>query len=225
MINLELIDHKFSGASMIPTKLLSMSDEDIAHDCIRNKKETSCKVLFDRFVDKIYRLAMRITKNPNDAQEVVQDSFLKIVEKYDTFRGESKFSTWVYSIASNNSFNLLRNNKNNMRTMSIDNYTPNSDNGSLSEIIDSGDWASNPDLITNSLETLEIIDKAINELPEKNRMIFHLKDVEGLSIKEVSKIMNASIPSVKTTLHRTRLYLRNILKDYLDESGEIEDEM
>ncbi len=225
MINFNLSDNKLSEDSVLPSKLLSMSDEDIALDCIKNKKEISCKLLFDRFVDKIYRLAMRITKNPNDAQEVVQDSFLKIVEKYDTFRGESKFSTWVYSIASNNSFNLLRNNKNHLRTMSIDNFTPNSDNGSLSEIIDSGDWTSNPDLIANSQETLEIIDKAINELPERNRMIFHLKDVEELSIKEISKIMNASMPTVRTTIHRSRLHLRNILKDYLDESGEIEDEM
>jgi RNA polymerase sigma-70 factor (ECF subfamily) len=102
-------------------------------------------------------------------------------------------------------------------TLSLDNYVPYDEKGTLMGRIKAKDWSSRPEILTFRKEGLELIEKAINELPESYWVVFHLRDVEGLSNEEISNILDLSIPAVKSRLHRARLFLRDKLSDYFDE--------
>ncbi|MCZ6865224.1 MAG: sigma-70 family RNA polymerase sigma factor, partial [Candidatus Dadabacteria bacterium] len=173
--------------------------------------------IVSRYANKIYGFALRITRNSSDAEEVFQEVFLTLTKKLDTFRGESKFSSWLYRITVNATYMYLRSQKKHESNISLENYYPYDEKGTLMGRVMAKDWSSRPDIIIFSNEALKIIDKSINELPESYRTVFHLKDVEGLSNEEVADILEISIPAVKSRLHRARLFLRDRLSDYFHE--------
>jgi len=193
------------------------SDEEL----VKIFSETGDKTVFDeivgRYADRIYGFALRITRNTSDAEEVFQEVFLTLTKKLGTFRGESKFSSWLYRVTANASYMYLRSQKKHESNISLENYYPYDENGSLMGKIMDKDWSSRPDIIIFSKEALQIIDKSINELPESYRAVFHLRDVEGLSNEEVADVLEISIPAVKSRLHRARLFLRDRISDYFHE--------
>jgi RNA polymerase sigma-70 factor (ECF subfamily) len=173
----------------------------------------------NRYADKIFRLALRITRNPSDAEEVLQEVFLTM-EKLDTFRGESKFSTWLYRVAANASYMHLRANKKKYENeVSLEDYTSYNGSGAL-EGVQLKDWSNIPDEVLLSREGMEIIARAVNELPEQYRIVFHLRDVEGLTNPEVAKVLGLSLTAAKSRIHRARLFLRDKLSDYFFMYGE-----
>ena len=111
----------------------------------------------------------------------------------------------------------LRSEKRYESDISLDDYVPYDEKGTLMGRITSKDWSSRPDIIIYSKQALKIIDDAVNELPESFRVVFHLKDIEGLSNEEISKVLDISVPAVKSRLHRARLFLRDRLSDYFSE--------
>jgi len=111
----------------------------------------------------------------------------------------------------------LRSQKKHESNISLENYYPYDEKGTLMGRVMAKDWSSRPDIIIFSNEALKIIDKSINELPESYRTVFHLRDVEGLLNEEVADILEISIPAVKSRLHRARLFLRDRLSDYFHE--------
>ena len=202
-------------------KFADSTDDELVELFVKENNQAAFEEIFNRYVDKIYGISLRITRNPVSAEEVLQEVFLTLASKAGTFRGEAKFSSWLYRITVNTAFMHLRAEKKHSSTLSLENYVPYDEKGTLMGRIKPKDWSSRPDLIILSKEGVELIEKAINELPESYRVVFHLRDVEGLSNEEISKILELTVPAVKSRLHRARLFLRDKLSDYFDEWGRL----
>jgi RNA polymerase sigma-70 factor (ECF subfamily) len=159
-----------------------------------------------RYQNKIYRLARRMTETDEDAEDVLQEAFIKAFKSLRGFRGRSKFSTWLYRIAVNLALMKLRRKK--------------LDSVSLDEPVTTGEGAVQRDIEDDALdplerliemESLEILDEAISGLPPSYRAVFVLRHVEGLSTEETARILKITVPAVKSRLHRTRQTLREKL--------------
>lgn len=193
------------------------SDEELVNLYTNDGEESAFDEIVSRYSDRIYGFAFRITRNTSDAEEVFQEVFLTLTKKLDTFRGESKFSSWLYRVTVNASYMYLRSQKKHESNISLENYVPYDDKGTLMGRIMDKDWSSRPDIIIYGKEALKIIDESINELPESYRTVFHLRDIDGLSNEEVADILEITVPAVKSRLHRARLFLRDKLSDYFHE--------
>ena len=192
-------------------------DEKLVELFISSNDENAFEEIVNRYCDKIYRLAFRITRDHHSAEEVLQEVFLTLINKIHTFRGESKFSSWLYRVTANASYMHLRAEKKYENDVSLEDYVPYDENGTLMGRIKIKDWSDRPDKVLLSKEAMEIIERAINELPEPYRVVFHLRDIEGFSNEEVSEILGLSVPALKSRLHRARLFLRDKLSDYFYE--------
>lgn len=162
--------------------------------------------------ERVYNLALRILRNKEDAEDILQETFLTALEKFDTFDGRSAFFTWIYRIATNASLMKLR------RKKIV--YTEFPDNPDLEKSIENTafvDWSQDPTANVQDKELKSILDKSINELPEIYRTVFIMRDLEYLSIKETSKILEIGEENVKIRLRRARLYLRDKLSNYFEE--------
>lgn len=192
----------------------SLSDGELIKSFVENHNEEAFNEIVNRYGDKVYRTALRITRNPSDAEDVLQEVFIILIEKLNTFHEKSKFSTWLYRVASNASFMRLRTEKKKYRNeVTLENYAPYDENGTLKGI-EIKDWSNRPDEVLLNREKMEMIEKAVNELPVSYRTVFHLRDIEGLTDYETAKVLGLSVSAVKSRIHRARLYLRDRLSDY-----------
>ena len=189
-----------------------LTDEQLVGLFLEKRDEEAFNEIVDRYADKIYRLALRITRNPSDAEDILQEAFLSI-EKLDALREGSKFSTWFYRVALNSCFMQLRAEKKHRKNLSLDDYQPYMEAGAL-EAIQRTNWHVRPDETVLGRERMERIEKALGELPAAYRVVFHLRDIEGFSNLEAAKILDLSLPNVKSRIHRARLLLREKLSDY-----------
>jgi RNA polymerase sigma-70 factor (ECF subfamily) len=169
----------------------------------------------DIYQKKIYGLSFNLTRNQMDAQDVTQEVLLTLFRKIHTFQGKSAFSSWVYRITLNASYMKLRSKKKEPN-VSIDELMP-SFNGAGFQQEKIQDWSENTESLLFTNETREIINKAVGLLPEKEKVVFLLRDVEGLSTEKVSEVLDLTIPAVKSRLHRARLFLRKKLSGYFEE--------
>jgi len=162
----------------------------------------------------IYNLGFRLLGNKEDAADLMQDTYIKAYENLDKFEGRSSFSTWLYRIATNNALMKLRKEKN--KNISIDEIKKIGDKDYKIEI---SDWYENPSLYFKSSELKQQLQKAIDSLPPKYKSVFILHDIEELPISEVAKILSLSIPAVKTRIHRSRMFLREKISEYIKKHG------
>ena len=174
---------------------------------------------YDKIVElyqkRIYALSFNLMRNQMDAQDVAQEVLLTLFKKIHTFQGKSAFSSWVYRITLNSSYMKLRSKKKEPK-ISIDELLPSfNSTGFQQEKIQ--DWSENTESLLFTNETREIINKAVGLLPEKEKVVFLLRDVEGLSTEKVSEVLDLTIPAVKSRLHRARLFLRKKLSGYFEE--------
>jgi RNA polymerase sigma-70 factor (ECF subfamily) len=163
--------------------------------------------------NQIYRLALKMLNNSQDAEDVLQNTFLKAYQNINNFEGRSKISTWLYRIATNEALMILRKQKpevNISEELDEDNKEINSPNLFV-------DWCCLPEGELISSESKIELDNAIQRLSDALRIVFILRDIEGLSIHETSKILNLSETAVKTRLLRARLHLREQLSAYYGE--------
>jgi RNA polymerase sigma-70 factor (ECF subfamily) len=193
-----------------------LSDEELVRSFLETQDEESFNEIVNRYGDKIYRLALRITHNPTDAEDVLQEVFIKLVKKLHTVRGESKFSTWLYRVTANESYMHVRTEKKYKSDISLEKFVPYDEDGTLKGV-EAKDWSDRPDEVLIDKEVMEMIENAVNELPMLYRAVFHLRDVEGLTSHEVTKLLGLSLPNVKSRIHRARLFLRDRLSDYFYE--------
>ncbi|MEE2986903.1 MAG: sigma-70 family RNA polymerase sigma factor [Nitrospinota bacterium] len=174
---------------------------------------------FDKIVKlyqkKIYALSFNLTRNAMDAQDVTQEVLLTLFRKINTFQGKSAFSSWVYRITLNASYMKLRSKKKD-QSISLDDLLP-TYNGAGFQQEKIQDWSENTESLLFTNETKSVIQKATDQLPEKEKVVFLLRDVEGLSTEKVSEILELTIPAVKSRLHRARLFLRKKLSNYFGE--------
>lgn len=195
----------------------AIEDEELVQMYIEREDELLFEEILSRHADKVFGLALRITRTTEDAEEVFQEVFLTLTKKLGTFRGESKFSSWLYRVTANASYMRIRAEKKHESNMSLESYAPYDEKGTLLGRIKNKDWSSRPDLVIFSKEAVEIIESSINELPESNRVVFHLRDIEGLTNEETAEVLGLSVAAVKSRLHRARLFLRDKLSDYFYE--------
>jgi len=166
--------------------------------------------LVKRYDRNVFRIAQHITHNEEDAQDVVQEAFLKAYQNLDQFQGNSKFYTWLVRIAVNEALMKLRRRRTD-RTVSIDEDVETEEGTMPREV---ADWSPNPEQLYGQSELSDILKKTIQGLPPGFRTVFVLRDVEGLSTEETAEMLGLSIPAVKSRLLRARLQLRDRLAKY-----------
>ena len=169
---------------------------------------------FARFVEtysaQVYRLGLRILNDPQDAEDVLQETFLKAFKALPGFEGRSSLSTWLYRIAVNEALMVVR--KRRPEAISVDEDVQTED-GDM-EPVQIVDWCCMPERELLSTEGRRFLDTAIQRLPATLKVVFILRDIEGLSIKETADTLNLSETAVKTRLLRARLNLREQLSVY-----------
>lgn len=165
--------------------------------------------LVEAYSGPIYRLGLRMLGNPQDAEDVLQNTFLNALTHISGFEGRSSLQTWLYRIAANEALMLIRRKK-----PEIDLVFAESEEESDLRPSQFVDWSSLPEDQLLSGEGRQVIDRAISELPEPLRIVFILRDVEGLSIRETAEALNLTETNVKTRLLRARLNLREQLSVY-----------
>ncbi len=166
--------------------------------------------LVKRYDRNVFRIAQHITQNREDAEDVVQDAFLKAFENLEQFHEQSKFYTWLVRIAVNEALMKLRRRRTG-RMVSLDEDVKTEEDTMPREI---ADWSPNPEQLYKQGELREILSKTIQGLPPSFRTVFVLRDVEGLSTEETAEALELSIPAVKSRLLRARLQLRERLNKY-----------
>jgi RNA polymerase sigma-70 factor (ECF subfamily) len=172
--------------------------------------------LVNHYERKIYRLAKHITQNDEDAEDVLQETFLKAYEHLDTFQGNSKFYTWIVRIGVNEALMKLRKRKGD-RTVPLDQPVDTGEEMVAREI---AVWEDNPEERYSREEMREILDNAVESLKPDFRTVFVLRDIEELSTEETAEALGISVPAVKSRLLRARLALREKLTRQFKRKGE-----
>lgn len=181
---------------------------------LRRQDAGAAEALVATYGDRVYRLAIRITGNEEDAEEVVQDALWTAARKIDTFKGESAFGSWLYRIAANTAYQKLRGRQGKRHEVSWEDLSPSFDEqGRHAEPV--GDWSAKVEEPALQTELRAVLTTAINDLPGDYRTAFVLHDVEGLSNPEIAETLSISLPAVKSRVHRSRLFLRQRLAQYL----------
>ena len=177
--------------------------------------------LVSRFERQVYSHVYRILRHQEDAEDAVQETFLSVARNISKFRGESAFYTWLIKIATNFALKILRKRKK-MKTVSFETPRMDYDDGPLPPQNTIADWKDTPEIIAGKKETGRILNETLEELDEKYRLVFILRDVEGISVKETAQTLNISESNVKVRLMRARLMLREKLtKIFQDEKTKI----
>ena len=181
-------------------------------EAMRSGDNSAFIEIVERYSQKVHNLALRLSRNEEDAEEILQDVFVTVYRKIRLFEGKSAFSSWLYRITVNTAFMKLRRRKT-QQTLSLDDASQNTQEKLLSD----ERYVSNSQNIASRDEMQMTLQHAINRLPLEYRMIFVLRDVDGLSNQAVSSIMRLSIPAIKSRLHRSRLMLRKRLQRFYDD--------
>ena len=166
--------------------------------------------LVRRYDRNVFRIAQHITQNREDAEDVVQDAFLKAYGNLAQFQGQSKFYTWLVRIVVNEALMKLRRRRPE-RMVSLDEDVKTEDDSVPREV---ADWSPNPEQLYSQSELHDILSRTIQGLPPSFRTVFVLRDVEGLSTEETAEALGLSIPAVKSRLLRARLQLRERLSRF-----------
>ena len=188
-----------------------MSEYNLIKKAKEGDKEALAQ-LVSKYSERIYNLALRILRNKEDAEDILQETFLTVLQKMNTFDGRSHFFTWIYRIATNASLMKLRKKKLVFADLP-DN--PEMENQLREQAF--VDWSQDPSLNVQNKEIKKILNETISELSEIYRTVFILRDIEHLSIRETSKILDISEENVKIRLRRARLFLRNRISQLFEE--------
>jgi len=176
--------------------------------------------LVDEYSSPIYRLGLRMLGNPQDAEDVLQNTFINALTHIQKFEGRSSIATWLYRIASNEALMMIRKKK---PEVNLENTEGGDDDEDLrpTQFVD---WSALPEDELLSGEGKKTLDDAIQSLPEPMRIVFLLRDIEGLSIRDTAEALNLTETNVKTRLLRARMALREELSTYYGERLEARSE-
>ena len=186
------------------------TDEEL----VRKSKEGDERAfgeLISRYESKVYSLALKMVRNPEDAEDVLQDTFLRAYRGIKSFQGASTFSTWIYRITANSALMRLR--KKQLPTVSIE------DADERETPVNIADWTPGPVEQLLNRELQQVMDEAIRALPPEFRQVFVLRDIDEMSNAEVADILDLSVAAVKSRLHRARLKVRNRIAGYFSENA------
>ena len=177
------------------------------------------EALTERYEARIYSLALRMLRHEQDAEDVTQQTFLSALEGLERFRGEASFATWLLRIATHAALKAIRKHKG-LDTVSLEEATePQEGYEGISHPEYIADWRQSPEQLVHQHETRRLLDEALGKLDEKHRLVFLLRDVEGLSVKETAEALRLSEANTKVRLLRARLQLREELTRTLGDPG------
>jgi RNA polymerase sigma-70 factor (ECF subfamily) len=198
-------------AAVRPT--LADVDADLV-DGLRRGAADAADELVERYGARVYRLALRITGVKEDAEEAAQDVLLTAARKIQTFKGESQFRSWIYRITANAAYLKLRVRRRKANEIALEDVLPQLDGeGRHFEPMD--DWSNRVDERALQGELRQVLTNAIEALPAHYRTALVLHDVDGLSNPEIAETLGVSLPAVKSRVHRSRLFVRKRLAEYL----------
>ena len=195
---------------------LGVVDETALVALAREGDARAFSELVRRYEGKIFRLAQHITQNREDAEDVLQETFLKAYEHLDQFQGNSKFYTWIVRIAVNQALMKLRRRKSD-KSVSLDETIDTGEDVVVREI---AAWDPNPEQRYSREELSGILSSAVDSLAPPYRAVFVLRDIEDLSTEETAEALNLSVPAVKSRLLRARLQLRDKLTRFFKRKGD-----
>jgi len=202
---------------MTTTPPTPSADESALIDASQHGDRDALDKLVRRNQDRVYNFAMRMCRNVEDAKDILQETFLGVVRSIRDFRGESRFTTWLYRIASNACLKKRRRgvfDPEPEQEMSLDALMPRPDaEGRKPEI---PDWSEDAEHALIRGELAQQMEAAIDKLPREYRIVLVLRDVEGLSAEETAEALKLSVPAVKSRLHRARVFVRRELSQYLE---------
>lgn len=189
-----------------------VDQHEISIDALRSGDRDEFAKLVDAYSGPIYRLGLRMLGREQDAEDVLQNTFVKVLQHIRGFEERSSLSTWIYRIAANEALMMLR-------KMRPETSLDDKDEGDEKDFMPSHfvDWGSLPEDTLMSEEAKAALERSIKDLPETLRVVFVLRDLEGLSIKETAEALNLTETNVKTRLLRARLHLREELSVYFNE--------
>ena len=190
---------------------LDTSDDLALVHAAKQGDMTAFEQLVERHTAMIFRVAMHIMNSREDAEDIVQDAFLKAFLNLQRFEERSRFSTWLTRIAVNAALMKLRSSRR-ATTISIDQEAD--DGNTLADNV--ADWKPNPEQLYSQAELREILQRALASLPHSQRVVFLFRDVEGVSVAGTAEMLGLSIPNVKGRLFRARLKLREHLSRYFE---------
>ncbi len=188
-------------------------DSSISVEALRAGDRAEFARLVETHSSQVYRLALKILGDAQDAEDVLQNTFLKALQSLPAFEGRSSLSTWLYRIAVNEALMLIRKRRPEIPVATGDEDTDEEDYTPVQFV----DWASLPEETLLSSESFSYLDQAVRRMPEKLKVVFLLRDVEGLSIRETGEALGLTETAVKTRLLRARLFLREQLSAYYQE--------
>lgn len=188
-------------------RLKSMTaDEKELVAALRRREPAAFATAFDRYADKIYRLALGLVGDELEADGVVQETFIRLFKRLDSFEGRSSLGTWLYRVAYNLSMDHLRERR---PALSFDDEAE-----AVAVVADTvTEWGRLPEEALSNEEVREALDEAIAALPEHYRVVFILREIEGLSTQETAEVTEISVSAAKVRLHRARLFLRERLTE------------
>lgn len=186
---------------------------DISLDALVAGDRAEFARLVNVYSSSIYRLGLKMLGNPQDAEDVLQNTFLNALTHIKNFEGRSSLATWLYRIAANEALMLIRKKKPEINLEDVKDGGEDKDLQPTQFV----DWSALPEDELLSGEGKKVLDEAIGTLPESLRIVFLLRDVEGLSIKETADALNLTETNVKTRLLRARMFLREALSTYYTE--------
>lgn len=182
-----------------------MNEEEIIKSAKTGDRK-AMSLLVKSYEKTIYNFAFKICRDPERAENIMQETFLSMVKSLNQFDGKSKLSTWLYRIVANHCLMEVRKNKHQFVS------TDDNEDGFYENNI-AGDWNLEPQNIIENNELKKILDDAITKLSPEYRIVFLLRDVQGLSTEETGEITELSVPAVKSRLHRARGFLRKELNE------------
>ena len=191
-------------------------DEQSLVEALHRGDRYACDDLVQRFTPRIYTVALRVTGQPDEAEEVLQETFINACRGVENFQGRSSLSTWLYRIATNNGLMRLR--RRQVPSASLEAFSLDPEAEFRPRQLE--DWEWNPETVTLTDELRQVMDEAVASLPDSLRTAFILRDLEGLSTKEAAEVLGVSPGSLKVRLHRARLMLREYLANYFDDGAE-----
>ena len=196
---------------------METSSELLLVDRLREGDVTALESLMERYASRVFRVARGITRTDADAEEVVQDVFLTLARKIDSFEGRAALGTWIYRVTTNAAL-LKRRGKRLQVEVSLEDTLPGfKDDGHREGPREYllADWSQSPEADLLDGEARAVLSRAIDQLPDSYRTVLILRDVEELSNEETAQVLGESVSSVKSRLHRARMALREQLTSHL----------
>lgn len=189
-------------------------DERLLVEQLKQGDESAFRTIVDTWQDMVYNTVLGIVQNAEDAEDLTQDVFVQVYQSVSSFKGDSKFSTWLYRIAVTKSLDHERKKKRKKRFAFVRSIF-----GEESEVVINPPDFHHPGVVFDKKEDAAALFRAIGQLPDNQRSAFVLNKVEGLSYQEVSDIMNMSVSSIESLLHRAKNNLRKNLEDHYKNNG------